>query len=293
MLARNRRFAEALGIAAEVQGQAAALAHVRGEGGREGEVGVDAWELELERPVYPRELLAWAMSNVTRMDVVRLEKKIEEFLRDGKEASLYLKPMGRDERRRVHLLAEFYGLQSVSYDNEPRRFVALIKTGGVHAFAKAAIAATAANAPTAANAAASAPGHRAPLVLLSEAAAAETLAGRSSCIAAITPSSSSSSTRFTAAHPPPTTSTTSSPSASLLVTNIGEASGKVVTDRLRLLCPSLPLLGYHSREPPSEYAEPSPQPWSFLSPLSNPWLRFLMKHGRDPRCSSPSSSRRP
>eukprot|EP00624_Nannochloropsis_granulata_P002787 evm.model.NODE_24061_length_13748_cov_26.966177.3 len=192
------------------------------------------------------------------MDVVRLEKKIEEFLRDGKEASLYLKPMGRDERRRVHLLAEFYGLQSVSYDNEPRRFVALIKTGGVHAFAKAAIAATAANAPTAANAGASAPGHRAPLVLLSEAAAAETLAGRSSCIAAINPSSSSSSTRFTAAHPPPTTSTTSSPSASLLVTNIGEASGKVVTDRLRLLCPSLPLLGYHSREPPSEYAEPSP-----------------------------------
>jgi len=242
MLARNRRFAEALGIAAEVQGQAAALAHVRGEGGKEGEVGVDAWELELERPVYPRELLAWAMSNATKMEVMRLEKKIEAFLRDRKEASLYLKPMGREERRRVHLLAEFYGLQSVSYDNEPRRFVALIKTGGVHAAA------------TAATARAGAPGPRAPLVLLSEAAAAETLAGRTSGLAAMT----SGSTRSTASHSPPTTSETSSSSASLLVTNIGESSGKVVTDRLRLLCPSLPLLGYHCREPPSEYAEPSP-----------------------------------
>lgn len=50
--------------------------------------------------------------------------------RDRKEASLYLKPAPREERRRVHLLAEFYGLKSVSYDNDPKRFVALIKAPG-------------------------------------------------------------------------------------------------------------------------------------------------------------------
>lgn len=38
--------------------------------------------------------------------------------------------MPREERRRIHLLAEFYGLKSVSYDNDPRRFVALIKAPG-------------------------------------------------------------------------------------------------------------------------------------------------------------------
>ncbi len=49
---------------------------------------------------------------------------------DRKEASLYLKPMLREERKRIHVLAEFYGLRSVSYDNDPKRFVALIKAPG-------------------------------------------------------------------------------------------------------------------------------------------------------------------
>jgi hypothetical protein len=38
--------------------------------------------------------------------------------------------MPREERKRIHALAEFYSLQSVSYDNDPKRFVALIKAPG-------------------------------------------------------------------------------------------------------------------------------------------------------------------
>ncbi|EWM20924.1 nf-x1-like transcription factor [Nannochloropsis gaditana] len=247
MLTRNRRFAEALGIAKAVQGQALTLAQVRGEEGGEGGQEMDAFRLELERPVYPRELLDWAISPATKMDVLRLERKIAAFLSDKKEASLYLKPMAKEERRRVHLLAEFYGLRSLSYDNEPRRFVALIKAPAVG--------------PSGDNSSAGGlpgpTGARAPVVLLSEAAAAEVLARRHTGA-----HSNGSSAHSGASLPlaPLLTPPLPPSSASLLVANIGELSGKTVTDRLRCLYPALPLLGYHFREPPPD-ASPRLEPF--------------------------------
>ncbi len=77
---RNRRFAAALGIAGEIEGQAAALRSVVTAGeGEEG--GEDAFRLDLERPVYPRELLAWASDSNTKLEVQRLEERIAAFLR--------------------------------------------------------------------------------------------------------------------------------------------------------------------------------------------------------------------
>jgi hypothetical protein len=76
---RNRRFAAALGIAGEIEGQAAALRSVGAASGEEGGEG-DAFRLDLERPVYPRELLAWASNANTKLEVQRLEERIAAFL---------------------------------------------------------------------------------------------------------------------------------------------------------------------------------------------------------------------
>lgn len=82
LLHRNRRFAEALGIMGGIEGQAAALlaASASASSFSAGPEQADALRLDLERPVYPRELLAWAANPATKLEVQRLEERIAAFL---------------------------------------------------------------------------------------------------------------------------------------------------------------------------------------------------------------------
>lgn len=157
-----------------------------------------------------------------RLDVIRLEKKIADFLSNPSEASLYLKPMPRDERRHIHMLAEFYGLKTISYDPEPKRFVSLIKVTN--------------------------PKSRVPVILLSE-AAAEAITnerlygsrgggpvGRGALIGGVGGPGRGQAAKQT-------------DSVTLIISQISpEISGKVVTDRLKSLIPDLPLISYYFQE---------------------------------------------
>ena len=64
--------------------------------------------------VWPLEMRKWASSS--RQDVVKIERKIAGLLAEGDRGTSVslVRPMTRPVRRLVHMLAEFYGLNSAS-----------------------------------------------------------------------------------------------------------------------------------------------------------------------------------
>jgi hypothetical protein len=99
LLVRNRRFAEALGISETLETVSKAAVVSAAPSVPE---PLAPYQLELLKPVYPRELLHWA--NLNRGEVLRLERKIEHFFTEGKTYTLNLKPMPREDRRLVGVL---------------------------------------------------------------------------------------------------------------------------------------------------------------------------------------------
>ncbi len=90
-------------------------------------LGIDVRDLD-ERGnsvQWPRELVLWARENLN--EVLHIENVIQKMLLDPKATSIQLRPMIRLHRRRVHELAEMYGLKSVAYDQEPKRYLSIIK----------------------------------------------------------------------------------------------------------------------------------------------------------------------
>jgi hypothetical protein len=101
---RNLQLAEALGLA--------------GPSARAGEVLSN-------RVHWPKDLVLWAREKPYELS--RIEKQIEAMLKDPLGTSISLKPMSRPQRRLAHELAEMYGLRSVSFDPEPKRYVSIKK----------------------------------------------------------------------------------------------------------------------------------------------------------------------
>lgn len=81
---------------------------------------------ELQRPLYPPLLLTWARIN--KGQIIKLEKKMMELIADKKANSTQLKPMGGSARGVVHGLSRYYFLNSYEYDQEPKRYVSLVKS---------------------------------------------------------------------------------------------------------------------------------------------------------------------
>ncbi len=77
---------------------------------------------------WPREMVLWARENLA--EVSHIENSIQKMLLDPKATSIQLKPMITSRRRRAHELAEMYGLKSVAYDKEPKRYLSIIKQQG-------------------------------------------------------------------------------------------------------------------------------------------------------------------
>ncbi len=91
---------------------------------------IDVKDLDRRENVvqWPRELVLWARENLS--EVLNIENSIQRMLLDPKATSIQLKHMIRSHRRRGHELAEMYGLKSVAYDNEPKRYLSFIKQQG-------------------------------------------------------------------------------------------------------------------------------------------------------------------
>ncbi|DBA03333.1 TPA: hypothetical protein N0F65_004610 [Lagenidium giganteum] len=106
---RNQRLAQALGLA---------------RGGM-GNNSVQAFEEEMKTPSYPPELVEWGKLNSSYLHTV--ERRLERVIGEASCYSVSLRPMPADERRLMHMLAEFYGVASESYDEEPRRRLSFFK----------------------------------------------------------------------------------------------------------------------------------------------------------------------
>jgi len=122
VLERNKRLAEALGLARQKEKDAQTI-HVQAASARS---DLLAYQVEMLKPSYPRELLSWASQN--RSEVSKLEGRFHAFINDEKETFLNLRPMPPETRKKVHLLAEIYKLKTSSYDPEPKRFIMVTKT---------------------------------------------------------------------------------------------------------------------------------------------------------------------
>lgn len=81
---------------------------------------------EMMRPLYPATLVTWARNN--KVTVQKLEKQIHNFMDDHKLHSTQLKPMTGSQRNMVHGVARYYLLNSHEYDQEPHRYISLVKT---------------------------------------------------------------------------------------------------------------------------------------------------------------------
>ncbi|CAN0477091.1 unnamed protein product, partial [Phaeothamnion confervicola] len=86
---------------------------------------LDRFQQELRSVVYPRDLLVWAKEK--RGELLKLERKLAGLLSDPKATSVSLRPMPREQRRMVHMLADLYGFATVAYDPEPWRYISVIK----------------------------------------------------------------------------------------------------------------------------------------------------------------------
>lgn len=60
--------------------------------------------------------------------LIKIEKKWKSFLNDDQSASVSLYPMEKVVRAFVHEYAEYWKIQTVSYDPEPKRYVHCIKS---------------------------------------------------------------------------------------------------------------------------------------------------------------------
>jgi hypothetical protein len=81
---------------------------------------------ELQRPLYPPTLLTFAKNN--KVELQKLEKRINALIADKKVNSCQLKPMNPSIRNAVHGISRYYLLNSFVYDAEPRTYVSLVKT---------------------------------------------------------------------------------------------------------------------------------------------------------------------
>lgn len=113
---RNEMMAGALGVG-QYSSTASALA---------GDSGVSLDPTVLRKVLYPPTLLTWAKNN--KVELQKLEKKMQDLIADKKSNSAQLKPMGPSSRNAVHGLSRYYSLNSYEYDPEPRRYVSLVKS---------------------------------------------------------------------------------------------------------------------------------------------------------------------
>ena len=88
-------------------------------------------EASLDVPVFTTELVTWARNNPG--EVLRIEQRLDGFLRSKTAPSLAFKPMRAEYRALLHDIAKYYGLNSHEYDPEPERYVNVVKSADSHA----------------------------------------------------------------------------------------------------------------------------------------------------------------
>jgi hypothetical protein len=77
-------------------------------------------------PIYTAELIRWTKANP--VEVLRIERRVSNFIVDQGATTLSLKPMKAGHRDLIHDYAKYYSLFSHEYDPEPYRYVALVKS---------------------------------------------------------------------------------------------------------------------------------------------------------------------
>jgi R3H domain len=114
---RNRVLAEALGVQPATARQVVLTGWARPANQRP---ELDQFGQEL-RTFYPDALIMRARERLT--EVVKLERKWINFLRDDRAASLPLNPMDRFMRTLAHEYSDFWRFQTESFDPEPKRYI--------------------------------------------------------------------------------------------------------------------------------------------------------------------------
>jgi R3H domain len=117
---RNMAFAEALGV------QPATLRTNLNAGWTRPSDGTDEFGNELAGTIYPQSLVLEAR-NLKPGLLTKMERKWKMFLADDTSASLSLTPMDRATRKTIHEYAEFWRLQTESFDPEPKRYIHCVK----------------------------------------------------------------------------------------------------------------------------------------------------------------------
>lgn len=117
MLERNRRVAEGLGIAPRVGGSMWDRSDP-----------LRAFEVELEAPKWPKDLIQWALKNIDMVE--KLERRVAVNIADEsvRNTGINLKPMPKEVRKKVHEWAEFYSVKHEACDYEPKRYIWIRKT---------------------------------------------------------------------------------------------------------------------------------------------------------------------
>jgi hypothetical protein len=82
---------------------------------------------EIRRPLYPSPLANWSSRN--KIELQKIEKKINVFLEQKSNNSLQFKPMDSISRNMIHTLSKFYHLNSYEYnDGIKRKYVSFVKS---------------------------------------------------------------------------------------------------------------------------------------------------------------------
>ncbi|CAI5734072.1 unnamed protein product [Hyaloperonospora brassicae] len=84
-----------------------------------------AFEEEMKSPSYPEELVAWGKANTSYLAVV--ERRLKRIVEESSCHSVSLRAMSGEERASMHQLATFYGVESESFGEDPRRRVSFFK----------------------------------------------------------------------------------------------------------------------------------------------------------------------
>ena len=115
-LLRNQQLADSFGVTAPEAFAVEAAEKTK---------GTTAFADVLRRPLYTPNLVSWA--NKDLRELVKIERKIEQLIDTPAESSVQLKPMQSGPRAYVHALARYYGLSSYEFDQEPKRYISLVK----------------------------------------------------------------------------------------------------------------------------------------------------------------------
>ena len=117
---RNQLLAESFGVAAPQ-----AYLPASGPAAGSSASSAPAFAAVLRRPLYTPNMVQWA--NKDLRELVKIERKLETLIKTA-DTSVSFKPMQAGPRAYIHALARYYGANSYEYDQEPRRYVSVVKT---------------------------------------------------------------------------------------------------------------------------------------------------------------------